>query len=709
MALTRVTGHRKHTIGKIRATVLLGDQKVRHTMFVVRDDFPMEHEGILGIDFLQRQRAKCDYGRKLISHSKTAYKIKKAIADRNQIGIVKSAGRVGSILTIYKADNTNIEFPSSRRQSLRKQIRAVRCQKSKLNGMLLTVTNAASKPVKRDALQTIQQIAKQQAHKAKTNAKIYADRRTKIRTFKVGDLVLSHDETLRRGRSKKLEAPWVGPAAEALPDIRNSVRRILNFPVEGETGSPIHVTREREFPIAANDFSLLGINATGEFDTESDERTEQRRRLQFSYDIQEDNTTGTDMLSRTPIKSPQAGTSSAGAEDGTPHSYDLNGLLLSTGAYVWKCVVRCPASLEVFLKSGGLYSMLDIIEIASYHVKCLYLGALTDVCDRTFCGPCLCTWRGADKETGLMSLLAIIWREEEDRIGIKRGVDGTITDSEYPQMGTKQWTDTYRSQLTANVSPAIIEMFGSVRSKIFSILKIIERDGDKYEIAREHYKILLDGLPTRDRITLCCVDMYLRLKLGQMWLELDIYLEQTDVTPVSVDAHLVAHMVQWHRSWGTLIEDHQRKLVATAKHADELLEMDELVKIRDSRLAPALEALDDVDRIRRTTDRSYMLRKKNQQRQQVREALSFPRDADAQRCHRTFSDKTNVTAILKQHQLIDTSHLEDLRSDFPKVSPVSPPDSPHEEIFSLLKVASASSLFYEHRFTDEYMIESLNR
>lgn len=137
--------------------------------------------------------------------------------------------------------------------------------------------------------------------------------------------------------------------------------------------------------------------------------------------------------------------------------------------------------------------------------------------------------------------------------------------------------------------------------------------------------------------------MYLRLKLGQMWTELSRYLEQTGVTPLSVDAHLIAHMVQWHRSWGISIEDRQRKLIAMAKRTDEILEKDELARIRDSKLAPTLEALDDVDRIRRTTDRSYMLRKKNRQRQQVCATLSFPRDADIKQCHRTFSDKTNVT------------------------------------------------------------------
>jgi hypothetical protein len=141
--------------------------------------------------------------------------------------------------------------------------------------------------------------------------------------------------------------------------------------------------------------------------------------------------------------------------------------------------------------------------------------------------------------------------------------------------------------------------------------------------------------------------MYLRLKLGQIWTELSRYLEQAHITPLSVDAHLIAHMVRWHRSWGILIKERQKKLIATAKHTEEILEKDELERIRDSKLAPTLEALDEVDRIRRTTDRSYMLWKKNRQRRQANAALSFTRDAEAEHCHRTFSEKTNVTVKLR--------------------------------------------------------------
>ncbi|EFN87177.1 Uncharacterized protein FLJ21062-like protein [Harpegnathos saltator] len=378
-------------------------------------------------------------------------------------------------------------------------------------------------------------------------------------------------------------------------------------------------------------------------------------------------------------------------------------LLLAIGCYVWECVARCPANLQIFLRNGGLYAALDVIETASYPVKCLYLGALTDMCDGTFCGPFLCTWRGADKKTGLMSLLAAIWREEEDRIGVKRRADGSIGDRELPQMGSRQRADTYSSKLSADSSPTIVDMIGSVRSKIFSIAKIIERDGARYEIADKHYKILLDALPTEDRVTMCCVNEYLQLKLGQMWAEVARYLEQAGITPLSVDAQLISNMVQWHRSWGAFIEESQRRLTSAAERAEEILEKEELARIRDARLAPSLDALDQVELIRRTADRSHMLRMKERQRRQVNAALRFPSDADVKRCHRTFAERANFTVILGQHQSIDTSHLMETSCDLDELPSVSPPDpdSPYGETFPSLDGASAASPSLSYGLADD--------
>ena len=45
----------------------------------------------------------------------------------------------------------------------------------------------------------------------KQKTKEYQDKKAKEISFKIGDKVLLYDETLRRGRSKKLDALWTGP------------------------------------------------------------------------------------------------------------------------------------------------------------------------------------------------------------------------------------------------------------------------------------------------------------------------------------------------------------------------------------------------------------------------------------------------------------------------------------------------------------------
>jgi len=75
-------------------------------------------------------------------------------------------------------------------------------------------------------LRATQQVAKAHINEAKTKAKIYADQDANVRTFKVGDKVLLKDDTLRRGRSKKLEAPWTGPyrVTKKLSDVNYKIQ-----------------------------------------------------------------------------------------------------------------------------------------------------------------------------------------------------------------------------------------------------------------------------------------------------------------------------------------------------------------------------------------------------------------------------------------------------------------------------------------------------
>ncbi|XP_015430261.1 PREDICTED: uncharacterized protein LOC107186832 [Dufourea novaeangliae] len=343
-------------------------------------------------------------------------------------------------------------------------------------------------------------------------------------------------------------------------------------------------------------------------------------------------------------------------------------LLLALGSYIWECIVWCSKNLEKFIESGAIYVILDIIEVVPYTSQRLYLTILTDMCENYFCGAYLCTWRRINKKTGLMSLLATIWREEEIRLQVKRCSD----DEEFPEMSRKQWLETYDRKLCGHISPAINDMVGSVRSKIYSIRKIIERDNERFEMAKQHYKIMYHDLPMEDRITISITDLYFKLKLGQVWVEVGRYFEQVGTTPLGMDGQAIFLMTQRYNSWGRLLKEVQKMIIQSIKREKEIQEKDEYARIKDSKLILSLNAFDELEYIYRTTNRAYMIKKKNEQILQVNAVLNSASDNNyEQQFHRTFMDKVCFTTIFDQHIMINNL-TSDENFGQPKVLPVSP-------------------------------------
>ena len=105
IALTGITGHKIHTLGKAYVTIKLDGHRIKHAFYIVKDDMPIEHEGILGIDFLRKHSVSCNYQRAQIKIGKTTLdlyasaKIKlkprsetiiKASTRKNRIGTVQA-------------------------------------------------------------------------------------------------------------------------------------------------------------------------------------------------------------------------------------------------------------------------------------------------------------------------------------------------------------------------------------------------------------------------------------------------------------------------------------------------------------------------------------------------------------------------------------------------------------------------------------------
>ena len=105
ITLVGITGHKVYTIGKMHATIDLNGQKIKHDIYVVKDDFPLDYEGVIGIDFLKKQQISCDYRNKEIKignailklkpHNKIVLKprsetIVQAATNRNETGVIRA-------------------------------------------------------------------------------------------------------------------------------------------------------------------------------------------------------------------------------------------------------------------------------------------------------------------------------------------------------------------------------------------------------------------------------------------------------------------------------------------------------------------------------------------------------------------------------------------------------------------------------------------
>ncbi|KAM0735103.1 Retrovirus-related Pol polyprotein from transposon 17.6 [Formica fusca] len=94
----------------------------------------------------------------------------------------------------------------------------------------------------KERLRATNQLAKEHIKEEKIKAKKQYDKSTREIKFKVGDKVLMHDETLRRGRSKKLEPLWTGPYViiEKNSDVNYTIKK-------GRKAVRMHINKLKPF------------------------------------------------------------------------------------------------------------------------------------------------------------------------------------------------------------------------------------------------------------------------------------------------------------------------------------------------------------------------------------------------------------------------------------------------------------------------------
>jgi hypothetical protein len=93
----------------------------------------------------------------------------------------------------------------------------------------------------KNRLQTAHSVARQKLILAKTKSKEYFDKDSQEFQVNIGDKVLLYDETVRRGRSRKLSAQWIGPYEVIGVDRVNATIK------KGRRAQKVHINRLKPF------------------------------------------------------------------------------------------------------------------------------------------------------------------------------------------------------------------------------------------------------------------------------------------------------------------------------------------------------------------------------------------------------------------------------------------------------------------------------
>ncbi|XP_033222569.1 uncharacterized protein LOC117176438 [Belonocnema kinseyi] len=190
---------------------------------------------------------------------------------------------------------------------------------------------------------------------------------------------------------------------------------------------------------------------------------------------------------------------------------------------------------------------------------------------------------------------------------------------------------------------------------------------------------------------MCIIDKYYQLKKGQIWIEVSRFLEQNGVNPLGMDGEVIYGMIQQHRRCAMSIKKNQEKILKEHYKKESVAEQESFTRLRRSNLSSALEALKEIDYIRKTTDKEYKDEDEKERRNFIEKTRNFSSSGD-KNYHRI---NYNFMTVLRQNYTIRDIETQDMNVDQFELMPVSPTNSDLSYGTSIISTNNASdSMLY---------------
>ncbi|KAI8430649.1 hypothetical protein MSG28_000850 [Choristoneura fumiferana] len=293
--------------------------------------------------------------------------------------------------------------------------------------------------------------------------------------------------------------------------------------------------------------------------------------------------------------------------------------LISLLNFIWEGIIWKQGYRQVFLAHDGVYKLLDLITLTRAPVQCI---ALALVCDAARAGAAvgqLVSWRASiaasnanplvvKRGSTIASLLAAIFRDECQRIGVRLNENGIIQDLDNPLRSADVREavndpdfQTGKHDRTA-VCYAAAELAGSRLSKAFALLHMLSEDLNfKVLVTDETYNLYKHiKLTPQDEAILVLCSHYLTEKLNEAWSEIEIQCQ--DLEPQDKD--ILEEFLHISKGWAVEIKQQQEAIIEAdrkKKHEEENSLYEFLGRVR---LNMALDALREVRCVARASDRA---------------------------------------------------------------------------------------------------------
>ncbi|EDO44742.1 predicted protein [Nematostella vectensis] len=263
-------------------------------------------------------------------------------------------------------------------------------------------------------------------------------------------------------------------------------------------------------------------------------------------------------------------------------------LLLATVDCIWSAVLGSFITEQVFLESEGIFYLLDLLEVCPSTMQHLVLGCLVDLCENQKVLPHVLAWRGKQEIT-VSKLLVNLWKKEEASMGVLRDSTGAIADPKKPLEGRLQERQGVIPLPADRPSQSIVDVSENMRAKIFSMFCKIGFNA-------------LPGLSTADYVTIALIEKYLDFKMGEVWQEIKVELEQENIRPVTPDAECLNEITKLLDERANDVAAAQVQLMQTQKNQDLIEEEEQYEMIKENHRQEEKAYRDFCDFVTRTSD-----------------------------------------------------------------------------------------------------------